>query len=275
MIGRILRFEPTRAKSNAVLVLGIALFALYVATVLLYVARSGDALLGFSEGAESPGEAFLVQLFTEATHEVVRALVMDGPPLLGTFFYAMLVMVPLFALLVAADQLSADIGRKHVRFLLPRAGRSSLYLARALGAWLTWSALAFASVAIAVAVLLPMDDRSGAVAQLLLSLRIVAVLVLYGAPFVAVMAFFNTFVPNGFVAYLAAVGYWLLFALLAGLGSWVRPELAYASYLIPTSVAYPLLSTEPSRLLVGVVGALAYTAAFLAAGAWLFRRRDL
>ncbi|MEC7923250.1 MAG: hypothetical protein VX496_07635, partial [Planctomycetota bacterium] len=109
----------------------------------------------------------------------------------------------------------------------------------------------------------------------LLVLRMVVVLAIYGIPFIAMMAFINTFIPNAFLSYLLATGAWSIFWVLGAVGSWINDGFKFFSYLMPTVVKYPLLSDDPQRFLLGMVGVAVYSLVFVFLGNLIFSRRDV
>jgi len=278
-ISRILRFEPYRACRNPVIILAWVFGLLYFALLTLYLGRLAEPIAEVARQIGSPGDqnmqALLIALLDWATDGLALKLLTNRPPVLGMFFIFAIVGTPWIAMLVAADQLASDIGRRHIRFLLPRASRRGLYLARALGAWLTWVVLLAVCVPVIGLILGALDPDTTVAGGFFYSLRVLLVLAVYGLPWVALMAVVNTFVAQAFLAYMLATGIWMVVAMIAFAFSLMNESYAAVAWLLPAGTKYALLSAEWSHVLGAGGLLLLYTAAYLAIGDWIIRRRDL
>ena len=178
-------------------------------------------------------------------------------------------------MLVASDQTASELSRRHIRFILPRVTRRGLFMARLLSSWIVWVAISSISLFLVGMVLMQFGDGENRDSDYLLVLRMIGILALYGIPFIAMMAFINTFIPNAFLSYLLATGAWSIFWVLGAVGSWVHEGFEFFSYLMPTAVKYPLLSEDPERFLAGVGGVAGYSLVFIFFGVLIFSRRDV
>lgn len=276
---RVLAFEPQRARSNPVIILAAVFGLLYFALLTLYLGRLAEPIAELARQINAPTrpevQAVLIGLLEWATDGVALELLSNRPPVLGMFFVFAMYGAPWIAMLVAADQVASDIGRRHIRFLLPRVSRQSLYLARAVGAWLAWVLLLAVSIPLAGILLGALDPDATALGGLAYSLRMVLILALYGLPFVALMSLINTFVSQAFLAYLLATGIWLVVAMLAFAASLINETYAGIAWLLPTASKYTLMASSWSTVLVAAGVMLVYTVAYLLPGALIFRRRDV
>ena len=277
---RIISFEPKRAKANPVLILGYALLGLYVTVSLVYLKRLApqirDWAANFRDVAESGRANQVDNIFaTLGTDPSVEQLILEAPPALALFFILTMIALPWFAMLIASDQLATEIRQKQIRFLLPRVSRRELFWSRLCSGLLLWLSVV-GIVVLPAWIVLGLLEPSGSLGQgLLLALRMAFAFVVYGASLITLMVFVNTFIPIAFLSYLAAIGFLIIVATLANVGSWAEPALSSIQYLSPTSMKYLLIATDPLRLLGGLAGTAAYMAAFSLAGAWIFNRRDL
>lgn len=277
---RIIAFELSRAQANPILLVGYALLAVYVTISLVYIKRGAPNIRDAVENVRNAAAGRRAEEVDQilgwlGTDPALEALLLQAPPLPALFFAITMTLVPWFVMLIAADQLAGDIRHKHVRYVLPRVSRGDLFRARMLAGWLLWLPVVALLVVPAWVVLGVLEPSGTALADAAIAARMALVLALYGAPFVALIVFCNTFIPIAFLSYLAAIGVLLVVAAVSTAGSWVDPGFAYVAYLVPTSVKYPLLSTELTRWLGGAGGVVAYTAVFSFLGAWIFKRRDL
>lgn len=252
---------------------------LYFVMLTLYLGRLAEPIAELARQINSPAgqdvQAVLIAFMDWATDGLALELLSDRPPVLGMFFIFAMFGAPWIAMLVAADQLAADIGRRHIRFLLPRVSRRSLYFARAFGAWLAWVVFLAITVPIVGVILGALDPDTGILEGILYSFRILVILALYGMPFVALMAFINTFVSQAFLAYLLATGIWLVVAMLAFAASLIDESYAVIAWLMPTAAKFALMAAELDRILPAVGALLAYTVVYLGIGDWIFQRRDV
>ena len=281
-IRRILSFEPLRAKNNSVIILALISSALYFLVIGIYLGRSAEDINStFSEFRQiadagfQEGELPFVGWIKDKTDPALRSLFANHSPLLGIFFWLALMGTPWIVMLVASDQTASELSRKHIRFILPRVTRRSLFLARLLSSWISWVVISSCSLFLIGMVLLQFGDGENRDSDYILLLRMIGVLAIYGIPFISMMAFINTFIPNAFLSYLLATGAWSVFWVLGAAGAWISDGFKFFSYLMPTVVKYPLLSDDPQRFLQGVGGVAAYSLVFVFLGIFIFSRRDV
>lgn len=281
-IRRILSFELVRAKNNPVIILALISSALYFIVIGIYLGRSAEDLnVAFSEFRQIADGGFqedgipLIGWLKEVTDPALLSLFANHSPLLGIFFWLALLGTPWIVMLVASDQTASELSRRHIRFILPRVTRRSLFLARLLSSWISWVVISSCSLFLIGLVLMQFGDGENRDSDYILVLRMIGILAIYGIPFISMMAFINTFIPNAFLSYLLATGAWSIFWVLGAVGSWVSDGFKFFSYLMPTVVKYPLLSDDPQRFLQGVGGVAAYSLIFIFLGNLIFSRRDV
>lgn len=278
-LSRILAFEPVRARTNPVIILAVVFGLLYFVMLTLYLGRLAEPIAELARQINARGgqdvQAVLIALMDWATDGLALELLSDRPPVLGMFFIFAMFGAPWIAMLVAADQVASDIGRRHIRFLLPRTSRRDLYLARAVGAWLAWVTLLAVTVPVVGLVLGALDPDTSILEGFVYSLRMLMVLAVYGMPFVALMALINTFVAQAFLAYMLATGIWLVVAMLAFAASLIDESYVMIAWLLPTSTKYALMNAEWASVLPAAGAMLGYTAVYLALGDRIFQRRDV
>lgn len=281
-IGRVLAFEPTRAKFSALINLGFiaaGVFFFAITTVIYRNASQLGLLLGQLSQSwplnPQPGSAlsFLIQL----SDPRVFHLLAERPGLMTIIAIATVFAVPTLIMLLASDQIGSDVARRHIRFLLPRLSRRGLYFGRALAAWLTWLIILVIACPVMGLILGFVDPTTSVGTNLVYAIWAIFVLGVYGLPFIALMSFANTFISQPFLAYIAAMGTLLVIAMISAAAALVDPTYGLIRYLSPTSFKYLLLTPESALLHTGIAtGALlAYTAAFLALGDWILQRRDV
>lgn len=273
-VREILMFEPTRAKSNPILILGAVFLLFFFGWISWYIWDNAQEIERIADLPKEQSPLTLLKSFSTGG-EIVQELVANHSPFLSLFFLLSIWGTPWFVMLIASDQISSDLGRKHLRFLLTRTSRWDLYFARALGSWLEWTILV-GLLATIISIVLTMKETEPQVADnVVFTARIILTLSVYGLPFIAMMAFFNTFIPNPFLVYLMGIGIWLLVGIISSVFKWINETAAYLQYLMPSAVKYPLMAEEPMSFIAGIAGAIGYTLVFFLLGAWIFQARDV
>lgn len=269
----VLRFEPIRLRYSPVVILTGAFTLLFALAVLPYIWRAAEQLLQLQ--APSDASFFISMVLSKFADPSVRELLFSEAPLLGLFFVWATLVTPWLALLLGSDLVSSDLGRRHIRFILPRIGTTPLLLGRVGGACIAWCFLMAVLLTGAMLTLGPLEQHADIGALTLLWLRMLVLLSLYGFAFIALGALFNALLPNASLVYLAAVGVWLAIAAAASIAGFASPAFAYLGLLVPTSVKYALLSADISRVTLALAGIAAYTAVFVAIALMVLRRRDV
>jgi len=203
-----------------------------------------------------------------------RHLFVDNPPTLSAFFVLALTLLPIFVLWGAGDQTASDIGNRHLRFLIPRCGRLEIYVGRFIGSVIFISVCHLVIVAIAV-IVSSFIDPNGASASFGFGIRVAFAITLYALPFVALMALVGALTGSAPVAVLAAISAYTIIAIFANLLSMNWPQAEWIGYLLPTPLKTLLWTGDTGTLLIAAAGLLAYTAVYVGAGWWIFRRRDI
>ena len=248
----------------------------------LYAASGKLASLGplglnsdFGEG--SPLHAVLSMFLDDGKVQAVYQLFNDHPPVLLGYFVVALFFMGLFTMLAAFDQTASDIGTRHIRYLLLRTDRASLYVGKTVGV-VAFLAIAMAFVSVVVgAVVLGTDGAPGfsAIEVVLYLLRIWVTLCVYSLPFVALLGLAGALVGHGFLALVIALGYWLFVLVVSGIGGMAVESMGYVEYAFPTALKYGLLFDGVGYVLPALAHQLGFAALFFVAGLLVFRRRDV
>ena len=216
-----------------------------------------------------------VAWFTELDRSVIADLVRDHPPALLVLFAAAIWVTPLLTMLATFDQTASDIRTRHLRFLLTRTDRATLFTGKVLGAW-ALMALAFGvGVGLAGVLIASSSAGVGGGAGWAYLFRIWLSLTLFALPFVGLMALTGALTGHPYLALGAGVGLQFGVWLLAVGGGAAVDLLAHAQNLFPTAWKYLLVSDRPADLGLALGHQLGLAAIFLTAGWLLFRRRDV
>ncbi|MEZ4265699.1 MAG: ABC transporter permease subunit [Myxococcota bacterium] len=207
-----------------------------------------------------------VELSPDALTDTFR----DHPPLLVAVFALSLMLTPLLAILLSSDQTATDIRTRHLRFLLLRTDRLSLYLGRAVG---TLGAFAIAQALATAAVVLALSpSRVGGADGALYLLRGYANVLLLAVPCIALMAALSALTAHAARALMLAMAIWVVLAIaVASTGT----DFEFLRFGFPTAGKYRALSDHLGDLAPLLGFQLAYAALALGLGFVAFRRRDL
>jgi ABC-type transport system involved in multi-copper enzyme maturation permease subunit len=276
-IAIIARFEMTRhLRSRHAIVAGVILvgfcgFGSYqladFADQLSALGRDLGPALGMITG--------MVESVTGLPAIAIGGLLDDHPPVLVALFALVMSLMPILCLTLAYDQTATDIETRHVRYLLFRADRSSIYLGKSLGA------LGIIGAAIGVALLVvgaflglrsnSLEGLSGVVYLARIWLTAVA----YAIPFVALLGLMSALVGRPRRTLSFTVLYWFAVATTAGALGFADESFHKLRYLFPTVDRFNLMLDDPSDMRNTVLYLLCFTLVAGGLGAWRFRTRDL
>ncbi|HEO65648.1 MAG TPA: hypothetical protein ENI73_07240 [Spirochaetes bacterium] len=271
----IISFEPTRNLRNPLIIIAIVFILVWFLWICLYLIDNAETIIRVVNQSGGRTELFIFAILKKVLDESVSNLLTNHSPLLGTFFFFSLLITPMFGILFSSDQTASDIGRKHIRFLLPRVNRISLYLSRILSTWIAWSIIVLLMTLIVTLVigLSRTTDLTGPL--ILFGLRIALTLSIYGLPFIAMMAFANSFTSSAAIALLLGWAFWIITTLLTWIGGAFGDEYEYIQFIFPSSVKYYMLSDDITVVLGSIGLTLLYSLVFTALGWLIITKRDL
>jgi ABC-type transport system involved in multi-copper enzyme maturation permease subunit len=271
---RVLRHEPRRCLASPVFLLAAAFGLIVWAWAGLNLHENAGVLATAFSGGSRASDGIIANLVSKIANPNVIAFLKGESVAAGAMVLVALYATPGLAILVSSDQVSSDIGRKHIRFLLPRVSRKDLFLSRLVGAWITWTLL-FGGATLVLCSVLGAVDGGGLINGVFIGLRGLLVVSLYGLPFIALMSLFNTMLGNPFLGATCAYGAWLFVAIIPGLAGMIYPEMKALRYLMPDSFKYDLISANIGELTTGLLAVAGYGTAYALAGWAVLRRRDV
>jgi ABC-type transport system involved in multi-copper enzyme maturation permease subunit len=202
-------------------------------------------------------------------------LLEERPALLSAVFVLEMICVPVFVAAGAFNQLSGDLQHGAVRYQLLRVSRNELLVGRFLGMALFTVALV-ATVLLAVVLYLGLRFDLYAWGPLLSwGARGIVLLSVMSLPYVALCSLISANVKSPFASLIlgGVIIPGVPAIALSAMSVW-KP-LGNLIYLLPWGFQHRLFHPEIAQVLLAIGGCIAYAAAYLAIGAWLFRRRDL
>ncbi|MGM0578815.1 MAG: hypothetical protein ACQEXJ_24040 [Myxococcota bacterium] len=269
-IGRVLR-----SRHGLVFIGLLLLFVLAIALQLFEVA---DRAEGLGRKLNPAGEQMVFEIvswWTELSPGIIQDLFDRHPPVLLALFAALLGITPMFTMLLSFDQTATDIQGRHARYLLVRTDRVSLFVGKALAAWLLLAASMAAAVGIIGGVLMTTPMGLGGVGGVLYLVRVWASVVFFALPFVALMSFTGAWLGRPFLALVSGFALQFVVWLGATLGALWDDSLESVRYAFPTAMKYHLVSDGAGDLLPAVAHQAGFAALLFAAGLLVFRRRDI
>jgi hypothetical protein len=206
---------------------------------------------------------------------MVKTLFANHHPALLAFFCMALMMTPMLAMLASFDQTATEIRTRHMRFVLLRTDRDSVYVGKAIGTLAFVAICLFFAVSFVGLLLLTTESGLGGATGLMYLFRIWFSLVIFHIPFIALMALTNVATAHPYAA--LTLGVVLQFAVWAvsGIGSLITPGLANLQMLFPTAMKYKLVSDSTADMSMAMVHQVLLAAFFFMLGWLIFRKRDL
>jgi hypothetical protein len=262
--GTLLKFDLRYALSSA---RGLLFLTMVVVVWGWILSR---LLTGFAEHAHDPQVGFVMSFLLDST---TLSLLQDRPATLSVFFIVAMGLTPLIAIVGACDQTAGDLATKHLRFLIPRVGRSEIFFARFVGAAILVASTQLLAALGGMLVQLKVGGYPTS-AVVGFGAQVAGALVLYSIAFVALTSIVCAGLGSVGLALITALGGYVLLVAIASFMSMSVPAAAYVAWLLPVGVKPQLMQTETSPLLIGLGGLLAYAAAYLALGRFIFQRRD-
>lgn len=273
----IARFEVVRhLRSRHAIAAGLLLVA-FCGFGAYQLAEFADKLaeLGREMGPALDLIAGMVERVTDLPVVGIRGLLREHPPVLVALFALVMGLMPLLCIILAYDQTATDIETQHVRYLLFRSDRVSIYLGKALGAQMI-VAIAIALVLLIFGVFLGIRTNSleGMKGVMYLG-RIWVTAVLYALPFVALLGLSSALLGRARRSLSVTFLYWFTVVTLAGLLSLANESFEQLGYLFPSIGRFDLLLDDPGDVQGTALYLLAFTLVAGGLGLWRFRSRDL
>lgn len=278
-ISVVTRFELRQLLRSPNGVLFIALFGIFFGWVLLKLHGFSGELIELRSrisdvNADALGDTLgWLSWLIDIEGPAFIKLLQSHSPFLVLAFYLVVGATPFFALLSSFDQLASDIGSRHIRFLLLRADRTSLFLGKALASLELYALLtgvyAFAAWGIAIVA------GAAEVGEVLYVLRIWGTCVVFAVPFIALSACAAVLVAHPLLGLLTSLGYVALVWMISAVAAFGNPTLSKIDMLSPSALKYELLLDDLGGLAPVLIHITVFTLIIGALGYIVARRRDV
>lgn len=282
-IGIIARFEVRRLMKSTGGVLAMALAFVIYFWLALKLREWGAEAQGSAElqalkgaGGDAVGKKLMegvVGWVVDLDSATIGKMLVNHSPFALVMFLIGLAINPLISILATFDQTGGDISTRHIRFLLLRTNRSSLYWGKFCGALLYY---AFA-MAFLVAVVGGFGIFGGAMpgGEALYLLRMWLTLVAGAVPFIALNSFANALSGSAGAAFGITFGFYGVVWLISAVGGWINDAFKKLEYLSPSAMKFSLAADDFAVVGKAAAHMFAIGLVALILGSIIFQRRDV
>jgi ABC-type transport system involved in multi-copper enzyme maturation permease subunit len=260
------RFELIKLLGTKRGWISIAAFILVWLVVLLYVIEPAARLVG------APDTSGLAGLLLERIGW--QSLAEWPAPELALYWVVALYLLPMFCIMIAADQMASDKARGTLRYLSLRASRAQIFIGRFVGQCAIQLLLIFVtlvSVVILVAVNTPDQLAAVLVRCPLLAFNLLLVLL----PYIALMAVVSVLAKSARQATLYAVIAWILVSVTIGVVQSRFGAVPVLDWVLPGSQVAALLKLQGRETLSLAPVPIIHTLVLLGIGWFAMRRCNL
>ncbi len=204
-------------------------------------------------------------------------LLSDHPPIVTAWFVIALFFTSFVTVLASIDQTASDISTRHLRFLLLRTDRVSLYVGKTLAVWAFVAIFMTAMTLVIGATIIAAGGAPGFTTGeiVIYLLRILATVVVYSLPFVTLAGFASASTGHPALAAVVVFGYWIVIAIASTLGAVLIDALEVVKYGFPTALKYDLVFADPGMSAAALSHMLGLGVLFFVLGLLIFRKRDV
>ena len=203
--------------------------------------------------------------------DLAMQMFVDRSASLSVYLLVSISVTPVFILLAANNQYSSDASRGAFRFILMRATRTELYLSRFIAVTLlVFICLFLTSVWASTQAILNNEDSIEAI--ILYGLETLTIVFFYSLPFIAFMSMVSAFARSAFSSLFLGM---MTYAILLAISLWLKSDISYAVYLVPSSIKSILVDISPENIFISIAILSCYTFFYFALGWNIFRRREL
>ena len=204
---------------------------------------------------------------------IINNLMSWQVPELAMFWVVMLYLLPIFCVILTADQTASDRARGTLRVLHLRASRDGIFFGRFVGQLVVLFFLIVIALATTLALVM-MRDSSQLFPALRLSSIVLVNLMLVLLPYTALMAWVSSMARSARQATTYAVIIWIICSILTGWLARHFPELWGLDMVLPGSQVTPLLKLSGWNTLSLAFIPLIQTGVLLFLGRMIMQRSD-
>ncbi|RME20317.1 MAG: hypothetical protein D6806_16585 [Deltaproteobacteria bacterium] len=271
-------YEARRLWGSAHGILALCFLIIYAGWILTRLGANSEFIDSLSSGNWSEGVTFLIgalEWIAKIDRHTIDALLVHHSPFITIMFVMLAFVMPAFTMVAGMDQNASSIGSRGIRFLLPRASRTTLVLGSFLGHCIFWCGLVLALGVMQTAMAMAWDTHHTAGSILMDGLGSTLALMFMSVPFVALMSLCSVSGGNPLLSFTIGLGSYLVIALMSALGKLFNEGMKAVGYLFPSPFRYDLFLGDGTRLAMAAGAMVLYTVAYLAAALMVIHKRDL
>lgn len=204
----------------------------------------------------------------------MKALGQWPTPELGLYWAIALYLLPLFALIICADQIAGDKTRRTLRYLSLRVNREQIFFGRFLGQLFLQLLLVLATLG-SVLGLIAWTDSSQLAVALEIAPMLFVNLSLVLLPYVALMAFASVIAKSAWQATILAIIAWIVFSIIINVVQVNWGPFNWLNWIVPGSQISSLLALSGWKTLELAHIPVVHTVVLLLLGWWAMRRVSL
>ncbi len=259
------KFELVRMFLTKRGAMAIAAFATAWFLILYYVISTANDLV-----SSDTFVTIAYQVFSGAT---MREILSWPVPELAVFWVVAVYSFPIFALIATSDQTCADRSRGTLRFIALRATRAEILFGRFMGQVLILAVL-IACTLTATLLMASFRDASLFFVGLIKAMDIFKSILIAVMPFVALMAFFNSFLRSARLAIIVSFLFFVIIPLIIAFIEYKLGINTYITYLVP-GVQLSDVINQKNLLLNSYVIPIAQVCGYLLVGSVIMKRSSL
>ena len=203
--------------------------------------------------------------------ELALQMFVDRSATLSIYLLFSISIMPLFVMLAANNQYSSDASSGAFRFILTRATRMELFLSRFVAVVLLVTCCIFITTLWA-SVQAYMNGEDDLHSIMIFGSQTLLILVFYSLPFIAFMSMISAFAKSAFGSLFMGIMFYILMVIFV---FWLRSDISYAIYLIPSGIKPALYNINTENILTSITLLTCYALFYFACGWNVFRHRDM
>lgn len=230
-----------------------------------------DSLSGLAIENLKSAQGLFVASYLLQDQELVLQMFVDRSASLSLYLLLSLTIAPFFVLLAANNQYSSDASRGAFRFILTRATRMELYLSRFMAVTLL-VVLCISLTSLWASILAYTNEEETLDVIITYGLQTFAIVFFYSLPFIAFMSMVSAFARSAFGCLCLGM---MLYVFLIMFSLWLKSDIEYASYLIPSGIKSILYNINLENIFISFSALMTYTLIYFGLGFFIFNRRDM
>lgn len=203
--------------------------------------------------------------------ELAMQMFVDRSATLSIYLLFSISVMPLFVMLAANNQFSSDASSGAFRFILTRTTRMELFISRFVAVFLlVTTCILITTLWASLQAYLNREDSLQSI--FIFGSQTLLILVFYSLPFITFMSMISAFAKSAFGSLFMGI---MLYILLVIFIFWLKSDVNFAIYLIPSGIKPILYNINIENLLISISLLTCYALFYFTCGWNIFRQRDM